>query len=270
MFEETSVVDRYDYMSTLSSSRWAWEAVRRNPELRDDAANAPPIHYDHTELFGKIRMMRILEPHREAAKWGLSFFPNPNQSAYEASAFWSDDLYPRALAVQCVPRGIGEVDLNFVQAVEVCDRIDHVITHSGREQILLRANGHVAQIRCEGLSMQDDGLVKMELAIGQLGEADAKMDALGSLRTLVGETPEPKTQNWTRQTLVLRDAMIALDCNDAGLTAFDTACVIYGRDRAEDAWAGPSEAMHQKMKRALKLGRHLRDGGYRKFLTGAI
>lgn len=48
----------------------------------------------------------------------------------------------------------------------------------------------------------------------------------------------PRPPAWTR--LAQRNAVIAWDCQMAGLSLRATASVIYGEARAKEAWAGPS------------------------------
>jgi hypothetical protein len=69
---------------------------------------------------------------------------------------------------------------------------------------------------------------------------------------------------WTAETERLRDALIALDCDRAGLTLRDTAVVIYGRQRVDRDW--PGKGLRDRMRRSRQRGLALCNGGYRDLL----
>lgn len=73
-----------------------------------------------------------------------------------------------------------------------------------------------------------------------------------------------KVRSVTR--LEFRDALIALDGNCAGATRREIACVIYGHERVAAEWSDPAGVMKDRVKRSLKRGQRLVDGGYRALL----
>lgn len=70
----------------------------------------------------------------------------------------------------------------------------------------------------------------------------------------------------TRERLLMRDALIALDGKRAGATYQETATVIYGVARTKSAWSSPSRAIKDRMRYALFRGEQFRDGLYRTLL----
>jgi hypothetical protein len=94
--------------------------------------------------------------------------------------------------------------------------------------------------------------------ISALSEALAWLEALLSGK-LAGASPP-----WTADTERRRDALIALDCNHAGLTLRETAVVIYGRQRVDRDW--PGKGLRDRMRRCRQRGRALCDGAYRDLL----
>ena len=84
---------------------------------------------------------------------------------------------------------------------------------------------------------------------------------------VLGKEEGADIADWTRTSLAWRNALIAMDTHEAGLTYFETAAIIYGEDRATEAWQSSSRAMKDEMRRALARGRELRDGGYSHLLT---
>jgi hypothetical protein len=94
--------------------------------------------------------------------------------------------------------------------------------------------------------------------IGALSEALAELEALLSGR-LAGAPP-----HWTAETERHRDALIAVDCDRAGLTLRATAVVIYDRQRVDRDW--PGKGLRDRMRRNRQRGRAFCDGGYRDLL----
>lgn len=72
--------------------------------------------------------------------------------------------------------------------------------------------------------------------------------------------------HWTATTLAVRDALIALDGHRAGATYRDIATIIFGTERTREAWQSPSNALKDRIRRALKRGLELVEGGYRELL----
>jgi hypothetical protein len=64
----------------------------------------------------------------------------------------------------------------------------------------------------------------------------------------------------------LRNALIAVDCHAAGLSIRDTAAIIYGKRRADEAWGSVGRSMKDEIRRARNKGLGLVDGGYRDLL----
>ena len=69
----------YDYLSRLSSDRWAWEYARRNDDLRDDAAHRSDDDISEKKAdCADIRILRSRVPQTVAERWGLVFMPDPD------------------------------------------------------------------------------------------------------------------------------------------------------------------------------------------------
>jgi hypothetical protein len=95
--------------------------------------------------------------------------------------------------------------------------------------------------------------------IGGAAKELAALEGVLSGRQLRG-TPPP----WTAQTKRFRDALIAFDCRRAGATPRQNAVVIYGPERIEGEW--PGNGLRQRVRRDVKRGEALCDGGYRSLL----
>jgi hypothetical protein len=73
----------------------------------------------------------------------------------------------------------------------------------------------------------------------------------------------------SRDRLLFRDALIALDGRRVGASHRDTAEVICGIKRVREDWSSRGGWLKERMRRALARGEELRDGGYRRALEGA-
>nr|WP_321358932.1 DUF2285 domain-containing protein [uncultured Hyphomonas sp.] len=261
------VLSRYDYTARLSRSRWAWEFLRRNQDFRDDAARHGSEEISRKRACRSIEIIRPRCDQTEASRWGLAFFPDPSLNGFDADAFWCAHLYPRTLVVNVRPRAPGEVDDIFERTTSVC-QIRHLSDRMGREQILIKGDGCVVQVRCTGLSLLSLEPVRMHLDFGGYEDADAKIKVFERARQALLDPPDASSgAAWTRSSLILRNSLIALDCIDADLSHRDIAAVLYGWARAEAAWHEPGSALRQEIVRLVRKGRDLRDGGYRELLS---
>jgi hypothetical protein len=263
-------LSEYDYTWTLSRSRWAWEFLRRNPDFR---ASATPDYRARISNRVACHGITILRPRSdqaeaEAEHWGLAIMPDPDLNAFEANVFWRASLYPREVSVQVVPRSETEIDHIFEKTIRHCKMV-HMTDLAGREYLLLKGNGRVVQVGCSGLSLLSFEPVKVKFTIDTLGGFDNTLSTIDRATKLYETDFADSDPVWSRNGLAWRNAVIALDANSAGLNYFETACVIYGEERASKAWAGDSRAMKDEMKRALQRGRDLRDGGYTQLLRSA-
>lgn len=260
----------YDYTWTLSRSRWAWEFLRRNPEFR---AAATPEYRARISNRIACHGITILRPksdqaEAEAEHWGLAIMPDPDLNAFDANVFWRASLYPRQICVQVVPRSETEVDQIFEKTARHC-QIIHLTDLAGREYLLLKGNGRVAQVGCSGLSLLSFEPVRVKFTIDALGTFDDTVSTIDRATKLYESDFNDSEPIWSRSALSWRNALIALDANRIGLSYLETASVIYGEQRAHEAWSGSGRAMKDEMKRALQRGRDLRDGGYTQFLRPA-
>lgn len=258
-------ISAYDYTWLLSDSRWAWEFLRRNEDFLHDYGARSDDELSFVRACHQITLVRPRSSQTLAERWGLAFFPDPDANGLEADAFWSGGLYPRRVHTHITPRGQNEVCEIYDRTVGIC-RITHFTDMAGREHLLLKGNGCVIQVLCTGMSLLAREPVKLSFVIDSLDEFQAKLKTLQRAQRVYDPQAEAEIPEWTRHSLALRNALVAIDCHDAGKSYFETAAFIYGEARARDAWDSPSRAMKDEMKRALSRGRELRDGGYASLL----
>jgi len=259
-------LDDYAYTCRLSRSRWAWEFLRRNSEFRQAALRAGDSQISEKSACRSIRLLRPQCDQSDAEKFGLVFFPDIDANGYDADVFWIPALYARALIVQVTPRHPSERDDIFEETINECE-VTHLTDRVGREYLLIRGHGHIVQVACSGLSLLSVEPVRMKLIIDNVSSLDGTLKVIGRAQRILGKEDANLHEVWTRTSLAWRNALIALDAHEAGLTYCETAAIIYGAERATEAWQSSSRAMKDEMRRALTRGRELRNGGYRDLLA---
>jgi len=261
-----SVLQRYEYTRTLSRSRWAWEFLRRNEDFLAEARLHGPDEVSVRTACHGIILIRPRVEQMAAGRWGLAFFPNPNEDGLEANVFWSDALFPRQVKVQVSPGGPTGACPIYEKTVKHCD-IVHLVDAAGREHMLIKGNGHVVQVRCIGMSMLSPEPVKLGFLIRGAENISSLWRMLKEAHRVYGGSEVRSRPQWTRTGLALRNALVAHDCATAGLSVRETAAIIYGNARAEAAWAGPGQSMRDEIRRARARGKELVSGGYRTLLA---
>ena len=143
--------------------------------------------------------------------------------------------------------------------------VEHIlIDPTGRQHVVLRANGAAIQLTIEGadITARPIALTFLVRGIGAIGRACDQFDLLRRILS-PARAPSSALPRWTTRTQNLRDALITLDGRRAGASYREIATVLYGaKTVAEDWHKGLKERMHRHFKRGAKLS----DGGYRDFL----
>ena len=135
------------------------------------------------------------------------------------------------------------------------DRVERVLIRTSDRAVTFRLVGARASIAPVCLTYQSKG---NDAAIRN-GRIQTELP-----RLLAGPT------RWitrTRDRLLLRDALIALDGRQATASYRQIAIAMVGTARAKEAWSSASRALKDRVRRALAKGKELRDGGYLKLIS---
>lgn len=263
------VLRHYDYLWRLMPDRWAWEYLRRNPLFREDATTwAPGQIAEGRACEDRIRIIRSRVPQTLAERWGLALMPDPTLSAIEADVIWQGEIYPDQIEVHVSPRSADESCEIFERTVPVCD-VTHFTDGLGREFLLLRGKGCVVQVRCTGLSLLSLAPVRMKLQLSDVDAFERQLKTYKEALAIYGPEPDAQTPLWTKRTQMLRDGLVALDCQEAGLCRREIACVLYGDEAVEAGWAAGNSSMRDNVRYLLAKAEGLRDRGYLMELLGA-
>lgn len=144
----------------------------------------------------------------------------------------------------------------------------HILVEpSGRQHVLLRANGSVLQLEIDGADVATTpvALTFHVHGIGCLGRTSGNFTDLR--RILSPHHPQANERpRWTVRTQNLRDGFLTFDCHVAGAPDEQQAAVLlYGRQNALADWRTAS--FRERMRRNRKRAQRLADGSYRKFLA---
>ena len=251
----------YAYTRGLDKPGWAWEFLRRNSvfQLSAEQANtAHPLtckHVDGTHIY------KADEPHHDAEMWGLSAFPNLLTSAVDGHIFW----HPRALSAQLRLR-LTPCSGNTVEAFALGDfkcrkailcqaGEEQLVLQRGTESVRLTACGHSLLEPCIHAIFEIEGFAKAQTSMGALHR-------LLELRHVMEENPQVHSLHNAKW----HDYLIALDGHLAGRSYRDIAEILYGPDRIGPYWTDDSRGYKSKVRRAVRSGLALMNGGYRDLL----
>ena len=189
-------------------------------------------------------------------------FVAPGLSAPDAPVCWLPSTGAATLdAIASRPPHGSRADL----ALSKLACVRHVIIDSGgSERLLLATSEKSITLRLRGRPIIRSP-VTVTLQIRGLSQAARQGALLAALPGLLRQAP--RVIERTRRQIFLRDALVALDARAAGGSYRDIATVIAGAERARTAWASPSRALKDRMRRVLQSGAALRDGGYRHLIA---
>ena len=140
----------------------------------------------------------------------------------------------------------------------------HVILGpAGEEYLLLRDSTDASTLRLHG-SRASIGPVSASFLVAAAADSSRTVPAVARAANLMFR-PRHRTHG-SRERLLERDALIALDADCAGASLRETAELIHGVEFVRREWSGGNGWLKLRMRRARAKGRELRDGGYRRWL----
>ena len=254
---------RYDYLSRLGPDRWAWEYLRRNPLFRRDALHASEPLEMLSGCFG-FRMLRPTNCPTLAERWGLVLLPDPALDGVQADVVWNRRAFPDQLEVTCVPLEIGE-RCEIGERLASCCEITGVTDMRGTEYLLLRRNGQVIQLSCTGASICGLYPVRLKLTVSKF-RGYSRHIRLQRALVDIHRDEECAGPRWTKATQILRDGIVMLDGQEAGMGRKEIAQTLYGFRRVREEWNGG--AIQHTLAYLAKKAETLRGGAYLADLLG--
>lgn len=254
---------KYDHTAYLTRRGWAYEHLRRNRYFQKAAYRSEQVVFAR-HWKGNIYILDMIKPQPEAETWGLIFFPNPDQTAAIADAFWSETAYPNHIRLFVTPSKPNETD-EIYEASAKLNAIRQLTDVNGIEHLLVQGAGCAFQARCTGSSLRSVDPVKMSFQLTAPSRLQHKFNLIKAAQKIY--VPNNMSRpTWTPGAERLRNGLITLDVLEAGLTTRHAAQIVYGSKRVKEEWFNGQWAMKDRIRSWRDKAIFLRDGGYRELL----
>lgn len=135
----------------------------------------------------------------------------------------------------------------------------------GRQHLLFSEAGHALQLDIQGTSLSEPVRLLTD-AVLPAAHLRARLVALEALATIMGRGRFPDHPMMEPHGRRLRVVLQALDGWLAGAPYREIAVALFGEARVEADWRDPRDHLRDHVRRAVRRGRELMRGGYRKFL----
>lgn len=251
-----------DEEAELPSSAWAYEFLRRNAEFRAvlQAAAAP-----ERASLGSIQIVDLsLDIAERFEHFGVLYASEAGQ-APEVMVIWTPALNPDVIDARMTPAGASGEDAGLLRLATLgCEkfllRIDGVIS-----QILLRDGLRHIQINClEAINEPESAIIPQ---IAPARNVDRQLLVMRRLLHLYSEgqfadslfRPDGNGPRY-------REVLKAYDLWRVGTPLREIAVALYGARIVEADWAAEGGYLIERVRRTIRRGRYLVDGGYRKIV----
>lgn len=192
-------------------------------------------------------------------------FADPDRNALDASIFWSPDICASVLTVRaepvCTDRHEPILDISKLRCRTIILR-----GADGVEHVLFANNGRSLQLVVHGATIRMP-VHLLTSAISESQRIERRLHLLRRLSDLVHRgdlsprlyPPDPRCR---RLAFVLR----VLDGALAGASQRDIANALFGTSRVASDWTESGGYLRDRLRRAIRRGRWLMQGGYLTFL----
>jgi hypothetical protein len=192
-------------------------------------------------------------------------FAAADQDGHEAAVFWRADACAAVLPLLALAWTNGTGGPRLSRAGLRC-RISVLLTPNGRQLVLFSQDGRVLQLEVSGAPVFEDTRLLADVLVPS-ERTRARQQALARLADLVCHgvlRPRLYPCHPRRKRLAL--VLQALDGDLDGAPPRDIAIALYGADRVQRDWSDAGENLRDQIRRAVKRGRFLMEGGYRMLL----
>ncbi len=256
-----SLRSSYDYAADLTPRDWAWEFLRRNPEFQMawwKSHEAFEITFSNSTL----TIIHVRANTSALKRWDCLYTGAPDIDARSAKIFWLPSQNTGVLRMHAVPAN-AKLDTTLFDLRRQPCPVSLLTMPDGMQHLLFHGSGHGIQLAVSGASLLEPVYLLADSVLGGR-EAKSRIEALRRYNDFIAGTPFTPPAN--EQTERLRQVLQALDGSLAGASNRDIAVALYGPQRVEADWNDPGENLRDRVRRAVKRGRDLMNGGYLKFL----
>lgn len=256
----------YDRLMSLPYTGWGWEYARRNPDLVAAYRRLGAVRAFEGQRSDGSVITRLNQRCFTAEQFGLHFLPDPSRSALDVTPFWLPEVMSASFdAVFEPPTGLKADDL-FLNWDKIPGRKHFLFTPGRREKLIIVAPGYAAQLALDTNAPPIPKTVcfSLKLGAGQLvGKHLREVEKFA--RVCYGRVIRYKPLRGMKPE-ALRNAIIALDGELAGVSRRRIASAIFGERLVAEDWNGGINSYKQRTKRLVDKGLPLMRYGYKKLL----
>lgn len=178
--------------------------------------------------------------------------------------FWDSRLCPQVVSLFAFPagsvKGAASLDLDRIAGLR---RV--LVTPDGCRHLLVKHQGRSVQICLSGASLTKSVHLLADALIGP-DRLAAGLRAIADFNHLLQGRIELSRPSASQHGRRLRQILRALDGRRAGATYRDIAVVLFGAQRVERDWNDDGDHLKNHVRRLVKRGEGLVDGGYKRLL----
>jgi Uncharacterized conserved protein (DUF2285)/Family of unknown function (DUF6499) len=251
----------YAYARELDGPGWAWEFVRRNEDFRRDCG---VNRAGFPVAIGHVSGATVYRPQRRflaAETWGLVLFADPDKTAAESDIFWQPELLTHAVHCHCKPsndNATEQLSLSSFQgrrAVLVSFDNEHIAVSGAQKSSHLVVTSGTLLFGSSTITFLHEGL-------STAANHHRTTQILKQFVSAKAATTPPQHRADSKYL----DYLIALDGHLEGRSYREIANVIYGSGTVGPYWTDDSRGYKLKVRRAVRRGIALMNGGYRELL----
>ncbi len=257
-----SLRSSYDYIAGLVHRDWPWEFLRRNPEFQTSWQQSR----DSFEIASANSMLSVIRAHADAPmleNWGCLYTDPPNIDARSAKVFWLPSRHAGVLRMHAIPANAELKTALFDLRDPPCPA-SLLTMPNGMQHLLFQGEGHGIQLVISGASLLEPVYLLADSVLGRR-EAKLRIESLrrfNDIRAGAHRPPTPMERHATRLRIVLQ----ALDGSLAGAPQKEIALALFGPGRVAADWADPRQNLRDRVRKTIRRGRDLMNGGYLRFL----
>ncbi len=256
----------YDRLLPLPYTGWGWEYARRNPDLIMAYRRTGTVRIFEGQRTDGSTIIRLNQRCFIAEQFGLHFLPDPSRSALDVTPFWLPEVMSASFdAAFEMATGL-KTDELFLRWDKIPGKKHFLFTPGRREKLIIEAPGYAAQLALNTNAPPIPKAVCFSLKLGAghlVGRHIREVEEFA--RVCYGRVIRHKPLRGMKPE-ALRNAIIALDGELAGVPRRRIASVIFGEHIVADDWESGINSYKQRTKRLVDKGLSLMRYGYKKLL----
>lgn len=253
---------RYSGFLGLSGHGFAWEFLRRNPAFRHAG-----LRFRIKQIGASVGSSYLYQSKRirnDANRWGLLFFEDPCLDAQVAKVFWRPDfcagVLPIVTSLDAGPASGRYLDLRRLRCRS------SILPDDPLQHVLCADQGRFLQLSAIGANVAQPVQVLANV-LPSMPYSETRWRSFKRLGDLVRyEVIRPALYPPDMGARRLARVLQALDGYLAKASQREIAVALFGAERVDADWSHPGAHLRDQVRRAIRRGRDLMNGGYLKLL----